>query len=422
MPTSVDGTIWNGAMGLLVALGIGLLIGAERERRKQDQPGAGVAGIRTFTAAALAGAVSLQVGGLALVSATTLVIGALVAVSYWSARDSQDPGLTTEVALVLTLLLGALATKAPAVAAMGGVATAIVLAARTPLQRFVGSVLSEREVWDALLLAGATLIVLPLLPDRALDVYGVLNPRRIWLLLILVLSVSAAGYVAVRLVGARYGLPLAGLLGGFVSSTATIGAMGARARRNPPEHAAAAAAAVLSTVATLLQMGLLLAASSPSTLRTAAPSLLAGGAVALAFGVGTTLRALRRPAADEARRGGAFSLKSALVFVATVAAVLLASAVAEAHFGQRGLLAAAALAGLVDAHASAISMGALVAGGQVTPREALIPILVAVSTNTASKLVMAGVSGGRAFLLRVGPGLVLVAVVCWAPLVWSSFT
>jgi len=412
---AVDGELGGGAVGLLIAVGIGLLIGAERERRKQEQTGNGVAGIRTFTVAAMAGAVSLQVGGAALLGATTLVVGILVVVSYWAERHNPDPGLTTEIALILTLLLGALATANPPLAGMGGVATAILLAARTPLQRFVGSVLSTREMWDGLILAGATLIVLPLLPDRPLDPYGVLNPRSLWLIVILVLSIGAAGYIAIRLVGTRTGLPLAGLLGGFVSSTATIGAMGARARTDVTLRPAAAAGAVLSTVATMVQLGLLLMVSSPATLRAAGPSLLAGGAVALAFGIGTTLRAMRHPAPDEAYRGAAFSLRAAAVFAATVAVVLLGSAATQAHFGEQGLLVVAALAGLVDAHAAAISISSLVAAQQVSPSEGLIPILVAVSTNTASKLIVARISGGRAFLLRVGPGLMLVALATWVP-------
>lgn len=407
-------------LGLLVALGIGLLIGAERERRKRDQASPGAAGIRTFTAAALAGAVSLQLGGSVLLAVTIAIVGLLVALSYWATRHGADLGLTTEIALVLTALLGALATRAPGLAAMTAAVTAILLAARTPLQRFVSSVLTEQEASDALILVAATLIVLPLLPDRSVDVYGVLNLRSLWLLVILVLVLSAGGYVAIRLVGARHGLPLAGLLGGFVSSTATIGAMGARARRNAPEAPAAAAAAVLSTVATMVQLGLLLAAISPATLRIAAPSLLIGCGVALAFGVAITLRAFRRPATGEVRQGRAFSLKSALVFASTVAVVLLASAACEAYFGEGGLIVATAISGLADAHATAISIATMVSAGQVNPGNALIPILLAVSTNTISKLIMAAVSGGRAFLLRVGPGLVLVALGAWAPLLWRS--
>jgi len=405
-------------LGLFVALGIGLLIGAERERRKRDQ--ASAAGIRTFTAAALAGAVSFPLGGPILLAVTTAITGVLVALSYWAARHGDDRGLTTEVALVLTVLLGALATHTPGLAAMTGAVTAIMLAARTPLHRFVSSVLSERESWDAMIFVAATLIVLPLLPDRAMDSYGVLNPRNLWLLVILVLMLSAAGYVATRLVGAQHGLPLAGFLGGFVSSTATVGAMGSRARRNPPEAPAAAAGAVLSTVATMIQLALLLAAISPATLRIAAPSLLIGSLVAVVFGIGTTLRAVRRPAADDEQKGRAFSLKSALLFAVTVAVVLLASAAAESYFGERGLIVAAAIAGIVDAHASAISLATMVSAGQVRPTDALIPILLALSTNTTSKLIVAGVSGGRRFFLRVGPGVVLVALGAWAPLLWRS--
>jgi len=407
-------------LGLVVALGIGLLIGAERERRKRDQAGPSAAGIRTFTAAALAGAVSFQAGGPVLLAVTTLVVGVLVALSYWAARHGEDLGLTTEIALVLTVLLGGLATGTPGLAAMTGAVTAILLAARTPLQRFVSSVLTEHEASDALILVAATLIVLPLLPDRAMDIYGVLNPRTLWLLVILVLVLSAGGYVAIRLVGARHGLPLAGFLGGFVSSTATIGAMGARARRNAAEAPAAAAAAVLSTVATMFQLALLLAAISPATLRIAAPSLLIGCGVALAFGLATTLRALRRPATEDERQGRAFSLKSALLFAATVALVLLVSAACKSYFGEGGLIVATAISGLVDAHAAAISMATMVSAGQVSPSAALIPILLAVTTNTVSKLIMATVSGGRGFLLRVGPGLVLVALGTWAPLLWRS--
>jgi uncharacterized membrane protein (DUF4010 family) len=405
----------RGALSLAIALGIGLLIGAERERRKGRQPDRFAAGIRTFAIAALAGAVSLQTGGIAIFAVTTAVVGALATASCWAGRQSDDPGITTEVSLILTLLLGGLAMRAPSLAAMTGVTVAILLAARTPLHRFVGSVLTEREVNDAMVLAGATLIVFPLLPDRAFGPYSVLNPRSVWLLVILVLSVSAMGHVAVRLVGVRFGLPLAGLLSGFVSSAATVGAMGARARAAPSEFSAAAAAAVLSTVATMLQLGLVLGATSEPTMRAATPSLLAGGVIALLYGLLPMALALKRPAADGAGYKGAFSLVSALVFATTVSIVLLLSAACRAYFGEAGLILAAAVAGLVDAHASAISMASLVVTGQISAHDALTPILVGVSTNTITKLVFASTSGGRRFLIRVAPGLLLVVTAVWLP-------
>ena len=145
--------------------------------------------------------------------------------------------------------------RQPALAAGVAVVVAILLAARTPLHHFVRSVLTESEVKDALIFAGATLVVLPLLPDRPLGPYGALNPHTIWIIVILVMAISAAGYVAVRMLGARFGLPIAGLASGFISSTATIGAMGARAAKAPDVLAAAVAGAVLSTVATIAPVG-----------------------------------------------------------------------------------------------------------------------------------------------------------------------
>src|SRR6185436_338071 len=248
----------------VTALGIGLLIGAERERRKGGGPSRAPAGIRTFTAASLAGAISVIVGGAVMLAVSVAGVAVLTAVAYFRSR-SDDPGLTTEVALILTALLGGLAMQRPALAAGVGVGLAVLLAARTPLHHFVRTVLTETEVRDALIFAGATLVVLPLLPNQAMGPYGALNPRSIWIVVILVMAISAAGYILVRILGARFGLPIAGLASGFISSTATIGAMGARVRKSPDVISAAVAGATLSTVATIVQLGLVLAATSPAT-------------------------------------------------------------------------------------------------------------------------------------------------------------
>ena len=218
-------------LNLAVALGIGLLIGAERERRKGEGPSRSPAGIRTFTVASLAGAISFIVGSETLLAVATAGVVILTAVAYWRAHG-DDPGLTTEIALVLTVLLGGLSMQQPALAAGLAVTVAVLLTARSRLHRFVRSVLTEDELQDVLIFAGATLVVLPLVTDRPMGPYGALNPRSIWILVILVMAISAAGYVAVRMLGARFGLPVAGLASGFISSTATIGAMGARVAKN----------------------------------------------------------------------------------------------------------------------------------------------------------------------------------------------
>ena len=400
-------------LNLAVALGIGLLIGAERERRKGEGPSRSPAGMRTFTVASLAGATSFIVGGEVLLAVETAGVIILTAVAYWRAHE-DDPGLTTEIALIQTTLLGGLSMQKPALAAGLAVTLAGLLAARSRLHHFVRSVITEDELNDALILAGATLVVLPLAPDRPMGPYDALNPHSIWILVILVMAIGAAGYVAVRVLGARLGLPIAGLASGFISSTATIGAMAVRAVKTPHALAAAVAAAVLSTIATIVQMAIVLAATSMTTLRTLSIPLICAGLAAIVYGAVFTIQALQQKTESEAQSGRAFSLMAAIAFALTLSSILVASAALQEWFGETGVVAAAALAGFVDTHSSAISVASLVASGKMNAADAVFPILAGLSTNTISKMLLAGFSGGRSFALRVIPGLIFVALAAWA--------
>lgn len=399
-------------IGLAVALGIGLLIGGERERRKGDGPSRSPAGIRTFALVSLAGAVSRIAGGEGLLAVATAGVIALAVVAYLKTPQG-DPGLTSEVALVLTAMLGGLAVAQPALAASAGVAVAVLLSARTQIHHFVRAILTEDEVRDGFILAAATLIVLPLLPDQSLGPYGALNPRNIWVLVILVMAIGAAGYIAVRFAGVRFGLPIAGLASGFISSTATIGALGARAAKAPDVLEAAVAGAVLSTVATVVQMALVLFATSLSTLEALAWPLISAGITASCYGAFFTFRALRQMTEQQPQPGHAFSISAALLFALTLSVILVITSAFQNWFGETGAVAAAIIAGFIDTHAPAISIAALVAAGKMTPADAVVPILAAFSTNAISKSVLASVSGGKAFTLRVVPGVVLVSLSAW---------
>ena len=396
-----------------MALGIGLLIGAERERRKGEGPSRSPAGIRTFTVASLAGAISFIVGGEVLFAIATAGIILLTGVGYWRGQQ-DDPGLTTEIALIVTTLLGGLSMQNPALAAGLAVTVACVLAARLPLHRFVRFAITEDELKDALIFAGATLVVLPLLPDRPMGPYGALNPHSIWVLVILVMAIGAAGHLAVRILGLRVGLPIAGLASGFISSTATIAAMGARAAKTTDVLTAAVAAAVLSTIATIVQMALVLGVTSIPTLRMLSIPLIFAGLAAVVYGGASMARALRSKTESETQSGRAFSLTTALIFALTLSGVLVASAALREWFGEAGVILAAALAGLIDTHSAAISVASLVASEKMSAVDAVFPILAGLSTNTASKMIVAGISGGRSFALRVIPGLVIVVLAAWA--------
>ena len=398
---------------LLVALGAGLLIGAERERRKIEKAHPSLGGIRTFALAALAGGLADHVGGVGLVAVLVVACTGLAGLAYWRTRGDGDPGLTTEIALLVTVLIGALAMSQPVAAAASGVTVAFLLAARRGVHRFVGEVLSEEEVRAALILGAAAIVVLPLLPNRAMGPFDALNPYSVWRLVVLVLAIGAVGHVAVRALGARYGLPVAGLASGFVSSSATIGAMGARAAKTPEILGAAVAGAVLSTVATIIQMAVVISVLSPAALQAMSVPLLAAGVAAAGYGAIFTVRALRQKAEESEPSRHPFSLVAALVFAATLSAVLLASAALRHWFGEAGAILGAALGGFVDTHAAAISIAAMVAGGKLTATGAVIPILAGLTTNTVTKIVVAATTGGRAFAIRVIPGLLLVAAAAW---------
>jgi uncharacterized membrane protein (DUF4010 family) len=400
-------------VNLIVAIGIGLLIGAERERRKGEGPARAPAGIRTFAVTSLVGAISFIVGAELLLAIVTAGVIALTAIAYWRGHN-DDPGLTTEIALILTVLLGGLSMQQPTLAGGLAVVVAVLLASRTRLHRFIRTVLTENELNDILIFAGVTLVVLPLIPDRSMGPYGALNPHSIWILVVLVMAISGAGYIAVRMLGTRFGLPVAGLASGFISSTATIAAMGTRVKAGTDVMAAAVAGAVLSTVATIAQLAIVLSATSLPTLRTLSISLASAGLTAVIYGTFFTILALRQKAGEEAESGRAFNFITALVFALTLSCIMVASAALQERFGENGIILAAALAGFVDTHSAAISVASLVASGKMTVADAVLPILAGLSTNTISKLVLASTSGGRSFAVRVIPGLMLVVLAAWA--------
>jgi uncharacterized membrane protein (DUF4010 family) len=400
-------------IGFLVALGVGLLIGIDRERHKGDGATRQPAGLRTFTLASLLGATAMAVGDETVLAAVALGMVAFAGLAYWRARDS-DPGLTTETALVLTTLLGGLAIRHPEFAAGLGVVVAVLLAARSALHRFVRSVLTDDELRDLLIFAAATLVVLPLLPDEPIGPYGALNLRTMWTIVILVMAVSALGYVAVRLVGPRYGLPLAGLASGFVSSSATIGAMGTRTKSEPEMMKPAVAGAVLSSVATVAQLAILIAATNMSTLQALWLPLVLSGAAAILYGGAFTLWALKQKTPKHEAQGRAFSLTTAFAFAAILAIVLLAAAAAQDWFGEAGVLVAAAAAGFADTHSAAVSVASLVSDGRIKPPQTVVPVLAAFTTNTLTKMAFAVTAGGRTFALYVIPGLLLMLAAAWA--------
>jgi len=401
-----------GLAGAAVALGIGMLIGLERERHKGEGELRAFAGLRTYSITALLGYVAQQVGGGLLLGLIAGCLAVIVSTAYWKSRD-KDPGITSEVALLTVLVLGAWCGVAPELATAIGVVMAGLLAYRDKLHNFARSQLTDVEMRDGLLLLVVALVVLPLAPDRIIGPYGALNPRTICTLTVLLMAVGAVGHVAVRTLGPRYGYVLGAIASGFASSTVTVAAMGHIAVKEPEHLRTLAAAAILSNIATVTQVALILGTVEPTLLSQMAWPLLAGFATTALYGACLMLSAPPAGASQTVQVGGAFDLKLALIMVLTLSGITFLSSLMLYHFGQVGVMLTATLSGFADAHASIASIAALATSGQLSLGAASIPVLLAVSCNALSKCLVAGVSGGRRFAAYVIAGQVLLVGAMW---------
>jgi uncharacterized membrane protein (DUF4010 family) len=367
--------------------------------------------VRTFAITALLGVFSMLSESAVVLAAVAAGVIVLTGFSYYKSQGA-DPGLTTEMALLATFVTGVLAAHQPLLAAAAGVLIVILLVLRAPLHGFARRQLSDQELRDAVLLAAAAILVLPILPDHPIDPWGVVNPRLVWQLTVLIMVIDAAGYVAQRLVGPKAGLPISGLLGGFVSSTATIATLGKRSRAEPKVLRSAAAGAALSNIATFIQLALVIAVSDAGLLALLRWPLLAGGLVAAAYG-GALLFLSKDHAASSEPSGRAFRLRTALFFAGAFTLVALVVAWLQRSFGPSWALGGVVVGGFADAHSTSASVGSLSAQGQMTRELAAIAVGLVFTTNSISKIIFAR-TGGAAYFWRLVPGLVGLVASFWA--------
>jgi len=395
-----------------IALLIGALVGIDREKRKSEDGHGSIGGLRTFLLIAAAGALtawlSLEFESYWIFAAGLICASAMVAAGYLThARVHADSiGLTTEMAALVVFLLGGTVMFGYVEIAVGlAIAVSAALAYKQPLHGLVDRI--GREDWYAVLrLLIATFIVLPLLPDAPVDPWGALNPYKLWLLTILIASLSLVGYVASRLLGSDRGAAVTGLSGGLVSSTAVTLTF-ARLSRDDAVAADALACGILIAWATMFARVIvevlvvnaqLLGALWPPILAMAAATILAAGWFYLGSrraGDGHGHRS-----ADGLILSNPFSLTAAAKFTAFFAVVLMFVALAGRHYEGQGMLLVAALAGLTDVDAITLSMAEYArSGGEAAT--AADAIVVAALTNTAVKTGMVTLLGGPALRARM---------------------
>lgn len=421
-------SLMDAAAVLAVALGCGLLVGIERERRKGSGPGRAFAGLRTFAVACVAGAAAAltQITGLIVLGAA--LVAGLTLLAYRRDR-SDDPGVTTEIALLLTYLIGVLCAWSLPLAAGLAVGLTALLAGRERLHRFALQWLRPGEVRDGIVLAALALMALPLVPDQVL--WGTpLNPHKVVQLLVLLLGVQSLAHLAARLLAARHAVAVSALASGFVSSTATIATLGLAVREQGAHPRLMAGGGLLSCVSTQAQLLLVAAAMQPAWLaRLWLPALVGLVVVAIwgwllvrgapADGDGLSVSSPRIEGLGTGGDDRMFSLRGAAAVAVLLSGIQLAVHALQRWLGDAGLLAGALVAAMADLHAAMAAVFS--ATMPVSGTAGVWAVALALLVHAASKSFTAGLTGGSAYLRWLAPGLWLHTGLVAAGVVWFSF-
>jgi uncharacterized membrane protein (DUF4010 family) len=411
---------------LALALALGLLIGIERGWRERDErAGARTAGIRSFALLGLAGGLcGALVGPLGawLASLVIATLGAVVAMfRYRENAADQTFSVTSVIVAFIVLLLGAYAVVGEMeVAAAVGVAVVALLAARESLHGWLQR-LTWAELRSGILLLAMTFVALPLLPDRAIDPWGAINPHELWLMTILIAVISASGYAAVRIGGAQRGLIYGTLAGSLVSSTAVTFNLSHRARRQGRVPVFASVAALASAVSLTRAAAIIVALAPAQSLHFLSALLPPAGITVLCAAWAWRHGARAGSEAAPIALGNPLDLAPILRFAVLLAVVLVFAKLAMARFGESGFLGVAAIAGVADIDPITLAAARLAQGGE--ERIALAGVLLAILANMASKVSIGFVAGGLRFGLLhaalVAPAiLVLGAWVLWITVPW----
>lgn len=408
MPTTLPQPLET-LQSLAVALALGLLVGLQREWVRSR-----VAGIRTFAMVSLFGGLSgllgIAFGGWVIAAALVAMVGLIILANVAEQKlEDADFGLTTEMAMLVMFAVGTLSVLGHRLTAVVVAGTVMLLLhSKKTLHRMVHRIGAGdlREI-ARLVLAG--LVILPVLPNKDMGYLGVLNPFSIWLMVVLIVGISLAAYLARKFLGPTKGAALAGIFGGLVSSTATTASIARRSNDAGASGLALAAIALTASAIVFVRVMVEVIIAAPHHLQAMLPpvavmmlwfAVIAVTAHRIAARKGT-LRTPETPPSE---------LKSAVVFGLLYAVVLVIVAAARQHFGESALYLAAGISGLTDMDAITLSTSRLVNTGHLETGTAWRMILIGGMANVVFKMGLALVLGARAFLipLLVGMGASLL--------------
>jgi uncharacterized membrane protein (DUF4010 family) len=402
-----------------LSLLMGLIIGAEREYHHKKS--AAAFGVRTFPFIALAGTLAAYLQNLYLTIAVTAVVFSLIVLSYSrsTAKRNRDVdfGLTTEFAALIVFCAGYAMFTNARLGALIALATLALLVSREWLHRFIRNQLKRNEITAATMLLIAVFGVAPFLPDRAIDPWQLVNPRRLVSLMALIGLIHFAGYAAIRIFGAKAGLALTGFLGGLISSTSVFLRLRETLTENRSHDNAVIASGLLAVVATLGELLAVLAVASRPMLLAVWLPLTTGIGVSLAL----AFLLLRNDTSK--RRGNTAATPLDFVAVLKLGALLslLIALVEVGHriFAAAGLWIVTFTSGLFEMHGAVLAVSVEHSKGAIDLQAARAAILLAVAASFVSKIGITIVVGRDAFTLKTCALLLLVSLCGAATLLFS---
>lgn len=399
------------------ALGIGLLIGLQREfsetRRKSDRR-ATSAGSRTFALLSLIGCtaayVSDKIDSPLPVVAVVLIIGAMLIVAYSFEAKAGRFGLTSEIAAMVTLLAGSLCYWGELAFAAALAVTTTVLLALKLQTRALASRLTSEDVRSTLTFGVLTLVILPVLPRSSIapSPFDVLVPYKIWLMVVFISGISFLGYVMIKVMGTRRGVLLTGLAGGLASSTAVTLSFAQRShgldRLAKPFTLAILLAWTIMFVRVLIEVAVV---NAPLLAEVSLP-MCAATLVSLAYCAYLYVSQREDQQESEDNFTNPFELGPALTFGVIYMAILLATNFARLYFGDTGIYLSSIVSGLADVDAITLSMAELSrAPSTLDHGTAARAIVLAAASNTVVKAGIVLMAGSPSIRRLIMPGLIL---------------
>lgn len=389
-------------------LGVGLLIGLERERRPDSS-----AGLRTFALVAMLGCLFAllgeKTGGPWILAAGLLVISAAMVASNFSAQqEEQFRGFTTEAAIIVTYGLGAAIWFGYAtVAVMLAITTTVLLNFKAELRQF-SKQMTPKDLNSILQFAVLSLVILPILPNQDYGPYNAFNPRQIWWMVVLISGLALSGYLALRIIGARHGAALLGIFGGLASSTATTLMFSRHARDHTDLVRMAAIVILIANVMVMIRLGFISSVVAPGLATPIVIVFVCGivpGIVMALYGWKALSAAGELPMPEVTNPT---ELKTAITFGALYAIVLLSAAWLQDIAGNKGLFIVALASGLTDADASVLSTLRLFNLEKISSSEAVIAVTLALMANLIFKIGLVLSIGGGKLARHALPGLIAI--------------